>query len=234
LKTKGLFMLIFLDSADPEEVQQAVESGLIAGVTTNPSLLVQQKDPLGAMKAICQLVPGPVSLQVGAAQASEMVEQGRFLASLGSNVVVKVPLTPEGLKACSLLSHEGIPVNVTLCFSLAQGLLAARAGATYVSPFVGRLEDAGEEPDVLLDHLAQTFSLHNLPTLILAASLRNRHHVEMAALCCAHVATVPYRVFKELWAHPLLTAGLRVFEKDATSLGGLFESGTPEPVLMLS
>jgi len=211
-------MRIFLDSADPQEVAHGVSTGLVTGVTTNPSLLVQQPDPKGAIQAICALTPGPVSLQVSGDEADHMVSQGRILAALAPTVVVKVPLTPPGLKACRILTDEGIPVNVTLCFSVSQALLAARAGATYVSPFVGRLEDTGGDGASLLEEIADVFTRHDLPTQILAASIRHRQHFEMAALCGAHVATVPFRVFQDLWAHPLLTAGLNVFSKDTASL----------------
>lgn len=215
-------MLIFLDSANLLQITQAVESGLITGVTTNPSLLAQQPEPEATIRQICALVPGPVSLQVLARETSEIVAQGRQLAAIAPNAVVKIPLTPVGLRACSQLRAENIPVNITLCFSIAHALLAARAGATYVSPFIGRLEDAGESGEQFLSELAALFELHGLKTQILAASIRNRSQFETAALCGAHIATVPFGVFQTLYEHPLLTQGLKRFSDDGEPLQVLF------------
>ena len=209
-------MRIFLDSANLLDIRAVVETGLLEGLTTNPTLLAQEKSfHSGLLKDLCELVPGPVSLQVSGHTASEMIEQGKRLYGLAPNVVVKVPLTPDGLKVCRALRMQNIPVNVTLCFSLSQALLASRAGATYVSPFLGRLEDGGQDPEELLLRMRELYDQHDSSTLILAASIRNTDHAEMAALAGAHVATMPASVFWSLYDHPLTTQGLAKFAEDS-------------------
>ncbi len=217
-------MRIFLDSADLGQIERAVGTGLISGVTTNPSLLSHHRE--GAkdlLQAICAIVPGPVSLQVFATETESMIAQGRLLAAMATNVVVKLPLTLHGLKACSQLRGEGIAVNVTLCFSLSQAILAARAGASYISPFLGRFEDMGGCPETLLSEMRDAYDWAEFSTEILAASIRTPKHFEQAALCGADVATIPFSVFESLFLHPLTTQGMKTFGEDAEKMGSFFE-----------
>lgn len=209
-------MQLFLDSAELAQIRDIARWGVIEGVTTNPTLIA--RGTLGlqeAISAICEVVDGPISAEVAEADAEHMVAEGLALAALHPNVVVKVPLTPDGLGCVRALSQRGIRTNVTLCFSAAQGLLAARAGATYVSPFVGRLDDVGQDGMALVRELAQIFRLHALSCRVLAASIRSPRDVTLAALAGAHVATVPYGVFVKLVQHPLTDAGLAQFTADA-------------------
>jgi len=209
-------MKLFLDSADLNHIREIAAWGVLAGVTTNPTLISQGTLSLeAAVQQICALVPGPISAECLEVEATAMAAEGRALAKLHPNVVVKIPLTDQGLACVRTLSNEGIRTNVTLCFSAAQGLLAARAGATYVSPFIGRLDDIGQDGMALIEELAEIFGRHDIKTQVLAASIRTPRHVIDAARAGAHVATVPYPVFKKLVQHPLTDAGVAQFLKDA-------------------
>jgi transaldolase len=209
-------MKFFVDTADVSEIRDLVQTGLVDGVTTNPSLFAKTgRNFMEALKEICALVDGPVSVEVLADSAGGMVVEGQVLAAVASNVVVKTPLTWEGLKACQTLCQEGVRVNVTLCFSANQALLAAKAGATFVSPFVGRLDDAGEDGAALLRDIRAVY--RNYPaftTQILAASLRSADHVRRAALAGADAATMPAKVMWQLANHPLTDKGLALFKAD--------------------
>lgn len=213
-------MKLFIDTANLAEIREAAGWGILDGVTTNPSLIAREGGDFPATIAeICALVDGDVSAEVVADHPDAMVEQGRLLARIHDNVVVKVPLTEAGITATSRLSREGIRVNVTLCFSPTQALLAAKAGATYVSPFVGRLDDIGTEG---MDLIAQIVDIYGnypeLDTQVLAASIRHPQHVLAAALAGADVATVPYKVLKQLFKHPLTDSGNASFNRDWESV----------------
>lgn len=209
-------MKLFLDSADLLHIREIAAWGVLDGVTTNPTLISQGSLSLQeAVEEICSLVHGPISAECLEVETQAMAEEGRALAKLHPNVVVKIPLTHQGLGCVRQLSSEGIRTNVTLCFSAAQGLLAARAGATYVSPFIGRIDDIGGDGMALIEELADIFTTHDIKTQVLAASVRTPRHVVDAALAGAHVATVPYAVFKKLVSHPLTDAGVAQFLKDA-------------------
>jgi len=213
-------MKLFLDTADVGELRSAAETGLIDGVTTNPTLIARSgRDMQEAIAEICSIIEGPVSAEVVAARADGMIAEGRRLAGIASNVVVKLPLTEEGLKACRVLSGEGAPVNVTLCFSAVQALLAAKAGAAYISPFIGRLDDAGHDGMELIREIRALYDTHGFATQILAASIRTGVHVRDAALCGADCATLPTKVFFSLYRHPLTDIGLEAFMKDWASTG---------------
>ena len=209
-------MQIWLDTADIEEIREAVKFGVISGVTTNPSLAAKagHLDLRAAVIEICSLVDGPVNAEVLSLNAGEMIEEGREIATWAPNVVVKVPIGEEGLQAISVLSSEGIAVNQTLTFSVNQALLGALAGATYISPFVGRLDDAGNDGMTLVADMVEVFKVQNLQAKVLAASLRHPQHVVQAALAGAHVATLPYKVFKQMFLHPLTDVGLKRFIDD--------------------
>lgn len=208
-------MKLFLDSADLNHIREIAAWGVLDGVTTNPTLISQGKLSLRAVvEEICSLVHGPISAECLEVDAQAMAAEGRALAALHPNVVVKIPLTAQGLACVHALSAEGIRTNVTLCFSAAQGLLAARAGATYVSPFIGRLDDVGADGMGLIEELADIFLTHDIKTQVLAASIRTPRHVVDAAVAGAHVATVPYPVFKKLISHPLTDAGVAQFILD--------------------
>ena len=209
-------MQIWLDTADIEEIRETVKYGVISGVTTNPSLAAKagHLDLRAAVIEICSLVDGPVNAEVLSLNAEEMIEEGREIATWAPNVVVKVPIGEEGLQAISVLSGEGIAVNQTLTFSVNQALLGALAGATYISPFVGRLDDAGNDGMVLVSEMAEVFKVQGLNAKVLAASLRHPQHVVQAALAGAHVATLPYKVFKQMFQHPLTDTGLKRFIDD--------------------
>ncbi len=215
-------MELFVDSADVAEIRELAETGLVAGVTTNPTLIARTGRPLfEVLEEICRLVPGPVSAEVTATEADTMVAEGRRLAAVAANIVVKLPLTWEGLKACRRLEAEGIRTNVTLCFSPAQALLAARAGASYVSPFVGRLDDVGEEGMGLVADILAIFRNYrdSLRTRVLAASIRHVQHVVEAARLGADIATVPPAVLRQLVRHPLTDLGLERFLADWRKTG---------------
>lgn len=208
-------MKFFIDTANFDDIKAAYEMGFIAGVTTNPSLIVKEKRDLHeVIQQIADLVEGPVSAEVIATTAPEMVKEARELIKLGDNVVIKVPMTAEGLKAVSVLSKEGIKTNVTLIFSANQALLAARAGATYVSPFVGRVDDISMDGIQLIEDIAEIFMIHNISTEIIAASVRTPMHMTQCAKAGAHIATVPFNVLQQSLKHPLTDAGLARFLAD--------------------
>ena len=194
-------MRIFLDTANIEEIKQAVKLGVISGVTTNPSLISQAgvKDYEGAIKKICAIVPGPVSTEVTVEGAEAMVKQAREIAKWAENVVIKVPATTEGLEVTSALAREGIKVNFTLCFSVNQALLAAEAGAAYVSPFVGRLDDIGQDGMLLVEDIVDVYKNYkDIKTEVIAASIRHPEHCVRAAKIGAHIATLPYKVLLQM------------------------------------
>ena len=209
-------MKIFLDTANLEEIKEASSWGIIDGVTTNPSLVAKEKyfDFFELLKSITEVVPGPVSGEVIGLEAEQMVAEAEELVKIASNMVIKIPMTVEGLKAVSILSKKGISTNVTLIFSAPQALLAAKAGATYVSPFIGRLDDINENGIQLVQNIADIFRVHNISTEIIAASIRNATHVTQAALAGAHIATIPFVLLKELTKHPLTDAGIERFLAD--------------------
>ena len=214
-------MKFFVDTADVADIKDLAATGLLDGVTTNPSLIAKSgRDFKEVIAEICQLVPGPVSAEVAATDFDGMLAEGRELAKIAPNVTVKVPLTWDGLKACKALSGEGTMVNVTLCFSATQALLAAKAGATFISPFIGRLDDQGQDGMLLIREIRQIYdNYQNLQTDILAASIRNIGHVKEAALIGADVATVPPSVLKALVKHPLTDKGLEAFLADWAKTG---------------
>lgn len=208
-------MRFFIDTANLKEIRAAMEMGLVDGVTTNPSLMAKEaSDWREIAKEICQLVPGPVSLEVIALDAEGMVREGRDLMQYGPNVVVKVPMTGEGLKAVRILKSMNIETNVTLVFSAAQALLAAKAGAAYVSPFLGRLDDVGQDGMELIHQILTIFSNYGFSTQIIAASVRSPMHVIDAAMAGAHIATVPFKILSQLLHHPLTDKGIDAFLQD--------------------
>lgn len=209
-------MEFFIDTADVNEIKTAHELGILDGVTTNPSLVAKTGKPFKAViKEICAIVDGPVSAEVVAVEKEAILKEGRELAKLAKNVVVKVPLIPEGLKAVKVFSAEGIKTNVTLCFSANQALLAAKAGATYISPFVGRLDDISMDGMELIEDIKTIYENYDFATKILVASIRHPIHLKQAALIGAHVATIPFSVFPQLAKHPLTDSGLEKFLADA-------------------
>lgn len=213
-------MRIFLDTADIAELRAWNATGLVDGVTTNPSLIAKSgRNFLEAIGEICALVEGPVSAEVTATDAAGMIAEGRRLVEIADNVVVKAPLTVEGLKATHALAQDGIAVNVTLCFSAVQALLAAKAGAAFISPFVGRLDDGGQDGMGLIREIREIYDNYRFDTEILAASLRTPAHVRDAALIGADCATLPPSVFAALYKHPLTDAGLAAFLKDWAATG---------------
>ncbi len=208
-------MQLFLDTANVDEIRQAVQWGVIAGVTTNPSLASKEKESfMDILPKICKMVKGPVSAEVISGEWQDMVEEARLLAAVAENVVVKIPVTWNGLRAVKILAGEGIKTNVTLVFTVNQALLAARAGASYVSPFLGRLDDIGESGISLLRDMAALFERHRIDTRIIAASIRHTEHVTQAALAGAPVATIPYQVLCQMVIHPLTDRGLEKFMAD--------------------
>jgi transaldolase len=208
-------MKFFLDTANLEELRAGSRWGIIDGVTTNPSLIAKEGVALeDQIKRICGIIDGDVSAEVVATDADGMLSQGRRLAGIHKNVVVKVPLTRNGIRACSIFSKEGIRVNVTLCFSAGQAILAAKAGATYVSPFVGRIDDIGGNGMDLIRDIVLIYKNYGFQTQVLAASLRNTNHVIEAAKAGAHVGTLPYKVIDGLFSHPLTDKGLEQFLAD--------------------
>ncbi|WP_269715400.1 fructose-6-phosphate aldolase [Caulobacter sp. NIBR2454] len=213
-------MQIFLDSTDTKQIAEWAETGLVDGVTTNPSLIAKSGRPmLEVIAEICDLVPGPISAEVAAVKADGMIAEGEKLAAIAPNVVVKVPLTRDGLIATGHFSRQGIKTNVTLCFSAVQALLAAKAGATYVSPFIGRLDDQGADGMGLITDIRAIYDNYGFETEILAASIRTAGHVKDAALSGADCATLPASVFGELFKHPLTDKGLEQFLKDWAGTG---------------
>lgn len=213
-------MLIFLDTADTKELAAAAASGLVDGVTTNPSLIAKSGRKIAdAIAEICSIVPGPVSAEAVALDVDGMLAEGRHLAKIAPNVVVKLPLTEAGLKACAALTREGVRTNITLCFSAVQALLAAKAGATYISPFIGRLDDAGLDGMQLIREIRAVYDNYGFGTKILAASIRTANHVKDAALAGADCATIPAKIFSDLYKHPLTNLGIDAFMKDWKATG---------------
>ena len=208
-------MKIFIDTANVEEIRKASKLGVLAGVTTNPSLIAKEgRDIKEVIEEICSIVDGPISAEVMALECDEMVREGRELAKIHKNIVIKLPMTLEGLKATKILSQKGIKTNVTLIFSATQALLAARAGATYVSPFVGRLDDIGQDGLSLIEEIVDIFNVNAIETEIIVASVRNPIHVAQAARMGADIATVPYKVITQMTKHPLTDKGIENFLKD--------------------
>jgi transaldolase len=208
-------MKFFIDTADVNEIREANAMGILDGVTTNPSLIMKAGKPFKeTILEICSIVDGPVSVEVTSVDAAGMCKEGNEYAKWHKNVVVKLPIIKEGLKACKCLSESGIKTNLTLCFSPNQALLVAKAGATYVSPFIGRLDDISHDGMLLIRDIVQIFKNYDYKTQVLAASLRHPMHVANAALAGAHVATIPFKVLDQLIKHPLTDKGLDTFLKD--------------------
>ncbi len=208
-------MKFFVDTAEIGEIRELATTGMLDGVTTNPTLVAKSgRDFLDTIREICSIVPGPVSAEVTATDHKTMLAEGKKLAKIAKNVCVKVPLTVDGLKTCKALSDAGTKVNVTLCFSAAQALLAAKAGATYISPFVGRLDDISQDGMEVIQHILEIYSNYDFETQVLVASVRNPVHVLQAARMGAHVATLPYNVIAMLAHHPLTDAGIKKFLED--------------------
>lgn len=206
-------MLFFIDTANIEEIKEAQSLGVLSGVTTNPSLVAKEKGVTfeERLKEITSIVSGSVSAEVISTKAEEMIKEGQELAKIAPNITIKVPMTPDGLKAVKKFSELGIHTNVTLIFNANQALLAARAGATYVSPFLGRLDDIGHNGLNLISEISQIFDIHGIDTKIIAASIRHPQHVTEAALRGAHIATIPYKVLMQLFKHPLTDQGIEKF-----------------------
>ena len=213
-------MKFFVDTANIEDIEKLIPTGFVDGVTTNPSLIAKQgTDMAETIKNICSIVNGPVSAEVTATEFTKMLEEGEYLASLAKNVAVKVPLTVDGLKTCKSLREKGIMVNVTLCFSAAQALLAAKAGASFISPFVGRLDDIGEKGMDLIEDIVIMYENYAFETEVLVASIRTKQHVIDSAVIGAHVATLPPKVIYELYDHSLTDKGLKAFLDDWAKTG---------------
>lgn len=213
-------MKLYIDTANVDEIREMASWGVLSGVTTNPTLVAKEgRDFIQTLKEILAIVDGPVSAEVISTEAQQMVEEGLRYAELSPNVVIKLPLTAEGLKATSQFARRNIATNLTLVFSANQALLAARAGASYVSPFVGRLDDIGHDGLALVAEIAEIFGLHGIETEIIAASIRHPLHVTEAARAGAHIATVPYRVLQQMLTHPLTDSGLARFLSDWKSMG---------------
>lgn len=208
-------MKIFIDTANVEEIKLAAELGILDGVTTNPSLIAKEgRDLKEVIEEICDIVDGPISAEVISLEKDGMIKEGRELSRLHRNVVIKIPMCAEGLKAVSVLSKEGIRTNVTLIFSAQQALLAAKAGATYVSPFLGRLDDIGNGGIQVIADIAQIFDYYGIDTEIISASIRHPIHVLDSAKAGAHIATIPYKVITQMIKHPLTDAGIEKFIED--------------------
>ena len=214
-------MKFFIDTANVEEIKKAVELGIVDGVTTNPSLIAKEgRDFIEVVKEITEIVDGPISAEVISLEADKMVEEAEELVKKinNDNLVIKIPMCKEGLKATKILSKKGIKTNVTLVFSTAQALLAAKAGATYVSPFVGRLDDIGDDGIALIEDIVNIFAIYNISTEIIAASIRTPAHVTAAARVGSDIATIPYKVFEQMLKHPLTTIGIEKFLEDWKSM----------------
>lgn len=214
-------MKFFVDTGDIAEIKDLASTGLLDGVTTNPSLIAASgKNFLKLIEEICKVVDGPVSAEVAATDYETMLKEGEKLAKIAKNVAVKVPLTPDGLKVCKALSDKGTKVNVTLCFSAAQAILAAKAGAAFISPFVGRLDDVGQDGMVLIRDIVQIYKQYpQFKTEVLVASIRHPIHLVESAKMGAHVATIPPKVIRQLYAHPLTDKGLAAFVADWAKTG---------------
>ncbi|MFK4568214.1 fructose-6-phosphate aldolase [Enterococcus sp. UD-01] len=214
-------MKFFLDTANVEEIKRINELGLVDGVTTNPTIISKEgRDFKEVITEICGIVAGPVSAEVIALDTEGMVKEAREIAQWADNVVVKIPMTEAGLKAVHILSKEQIKTNVTLIFTVAQGLMAAKAGASFISPFVGRLDDIGTDSLALIRHLRQVLDQYGYSAEIIAASIRNLKHVEDVAELGADIATIPGSIFPKLWSHPLTDAGIEAFMQDWQSFKG--------------
>ena len=216
-------MKFFLDTANVDDIRKANDMGVICGVTTNPSLIAKEgRDFEQVVAEIASIVDGPISGEVKATttDAEGMIKEGREIAKIHKNMVVKIPMTVEGLKACHTLASEGIKVNMTLIFSANQALLAARAGAAFVSPFLGRLDDISTRGTDLIEEVAQIFNIHGIQTEIIAASVRHPMHVTECALAGADIATVPYKVIEQMTKHPLTDQGIEKFRKDYEAVFG--------------
>lgn len=208
-------MKIFIDTANIQEIKDAAELGVISGVTTNPSLIAKEGRKFeDVIKEITEIVDGPISAEVTGTVASDMVKEAKELAKIDKNIVIKIPMTAEGLKATNALSKLGIKTNVTLIFSPAQALLAAKAGASYVSPFIGRLDDISDDGCDCVAKIAEIFAIHDIKTEIIAASIRGPQDAVQSALAGAHIATIPYKVIMQMLKHPLTDAGIAKFEAD--------------------
>jgi transaldolase len=214
-------MKLFIDTANIAEIREINEWGVICGVTTNPSLIAKEGRVFEeVIKEIVEIVDGPISAEVVSLEAEGMIKEARELAKIHENIVIKIPVTEEGLKAVKVLSKEGIKTNVTLIFSAAQALIAAKAGATYVSPFVGRLDDISDNGMNLVSDIAQIFDIYGIETEIIAASIRGPQDVTDAAKCGSHIATIPYKVFRQMVKHPLTDSGIQRFLADWASVPG--------------
>ena len=214
-------MKFFIDTANLDEIKEMADLGIVDGVTTNPSIIAREgKDLKETLIKICNMVDGPISGEVLAMDAETMVKEGTEIASWHKNMVVKIPMTTEGLKAVKVLASEGIKTNVTLIFTANQALLAARAGATYVSPFLGRLDDISVDGVELVREIAEIFAVADIPTEIIAASVRHPMHVTACAQAGADIATVPYKVLEQMINHPLTTAGIEKFKQDYLAVFG--------------
>jgi transaldolase len=212
-------MKIFIDTGDLNEIKEAAAMGVVDGVTTNPTLVAKAGKALPALiAAICEIIDGPISAEVTAIDAEGILKEGRVLAKIHPNVVVKVPLIAEGIKAVKIFTQEGIRTNVTLCFSATQGLLAAKAGATYISPFIGRVDDIAGDGMDLIKQLVTIYKNYDFKTQVLAASIRHPVHVVQAAMVGAHVGTLPFKVIQQLLQHPLTKSGLETFLADAKKI----------------
>ncbi|MGX6962486.1 fructose-6-phosphate aldolase [Vagococcus xieshaowenii] len=208
-------MKFFLDTANVEDIKEINALGLVDGVTTNPTIIAKEgRDFEEVIKEICSIVDGPVSAEVIGLTSEEMIEEARSISKWADNVVVKIPMTQEGLKAVNVLSKEGIKTNVTLIFTVSQGLMAMKAGATFISPFVGRLEDIGVNANELIESLRDIIDMYGFDTEIIAASIRNTTHVENVALLGAHIATIPSSLFASMMHHTLTDSGIATFLKD--------------------
>ncbi len=213
---RGLFVMkIFMDTANVEEISRFVDWGVVYGVTTNPSLIAKTgRTQAEVIPEIAKLVEGPVSAEVISTECQGMVEEARKLVQIAENIVIKIPCIPEGLKAVKILSAEGIKTNVTLVFSMSQALMAARAGATYVSPFIGRLDDIGEDGVLLVKNIVEAFKLYGIETEVIAASIRNLAHVDAVMLTGCQIATIPTKVLEQMIKHDLTDKGLAAFLAD--------------------
>ena len=208
-------MKIYIDTANIEQIKKGVSWGLVDGVTTNPTLVAKEgKEFRGLVEEICKIVDGPISTEVISSLSTDMVKEAEELAKIHKNIVIKVPVCPEGLKATKILSEKGIKTNVTLVFSPNQALLAAKAGATYVSPFIGRLDDIGQDGMAVVRDIMQIYRNYNFGTQVIVASVRHPVHVYQSAMAGAHIATVPYNVLEQLFKHPLTDIGMERFLRD--------------------
>lgn len=205
-------MRLFIDTANLDEIKEAASCGVVSGVTTNPSLIAKEgRDLKEVITEITSLVDGPISAEVNEGKSEDMIAQALELAKIHKNIVIKLPMTMEGIKACKALTDKGIKTNVTLIFSVHQALIACEAGATYISPFMGRMDDIGLDSTKLIEDISQLILNYRYDTQIIAASIRNVSHIETAALAGADIATIPFKVMAKMVEHPLTTAGLKIF-----------------------